>query len=56
MQGRHTVLSETAVWTRVHRIMQRLQDAALALACNARGPNDGSHRAGPGLPKKLKQG
>lgn len=31
IQNRHTVLSEQAVHLRVHRIMQRLQDAALAL-------------------------
>lgn len=31
IQNRHTVLSEQAVHLRVHRIMQRLEDAALAL-------------------------
>lgn len=32
IQNRHTVLSEQAVHLRVHRIMQRLEDAALALS------------------------
>jgi hypothetical protein len=32
MHGRHTVLSEAAVHLRVHRIMQRLQGAAIALS------------------------
>jgi hypothetical protein len=31
IENRHTVLSERAVWIRIHRIMQRLQDAALTL-------------------------
>jgi hypothetical protein len=37
IQNRHTVLSEQAVHLRVHRIMQRLQDAALALGAPKRG-------------------
>ncbi|MGA8873398.1 MAG: hypothetical protein WB460_19795, partial [Candidatus Acidiferrales bacterium] len=32
IQNRHSVLSEQAVHLRVHRIMQRLEDAALALS------------------------
>jgi len=36
IQNRHTVLSEQAVHLRVHRIMQRLQDAALALGAKRR--------------------
>jgi hypothetical protein len=36
IQNRHSVLSEQAVHLRVHRIMQRLEDAALAL-----GPKNG---------------
>ncbi|HEV2313703.1 MAG TPA: hypothetical protein VGR94_00220 [Candidatus Acidoferrales bacterium] len=31
IENRHTVLSERAVWIRIHRIMQRLQDAAHTL-------------------------
>jgi len=42
IQDRHTVLSESAVYLRVHRIMQRLQDAALALSSK----NGDSNRGG----------
>ena len=37
IENRHTVLSERAVWIRIHRIMQRLQDAALALSATEGG-------------------
>jgi hypothetical protein len=39
IQNRHTVLSERAVHLRVHRIMQRLEDAALALSAKNGRPN-----------------
>ena len=41
IQNRHTVLSEQAVHLRVHRIMQRLEDAALALS--AKNGQSNSH-------------
>lgn len=41
IQNRHTVLSEQAVHLRVHRIMQRLEDAALALS--AKNAHSHSH-------------
>jgi DNA-directed RNA polymerase specialized sigma24 family protein len=40
IQNRHTVLTEQAVHLRVHRIMQRLQDAALTLGAKARQSNN----------------
>jgi DNA-directed RNA polymerase specialized sigma24 family protein len=41
IQDRHTALSESAVHVRVHRIMQRLQAAALALGTKTGDSNNG---------------
>lgn len=40
IQNRHTVLTDQAVRLRVHRIMQRLQDAALSLSTRTEGANN----------------
>ena len=52
LQNRHAVLSESAVWTRIHRIMQRLQEAALALSTSAGGPSNSCRPALPTSHKK----
>ena len=52
IQNRHSVLSEQAVWTRVHRIMQRLQEAALPLGTRTERPNNGSSPRALGSPKR----
>jgi len=41
IQNRHTVLTDQAVRLRVHRIMQRLQEAALSLSTRTDVPNNG---------------
>lgn len=53
IQNRHTVLSESAVHLRLHRIMQRLQDAAVALS--ARNADSDRNSAAPGLPTRSKK-
>jgi hypothetical protein len=52
IQNHHTVLSEQAVHLRVHRIMQRLEDAALALS--AKNGHSHSHHTAtvPRVPQK----
>jgi len=55
IQNRHTVLTDQAVRLRVHRIMQRLQDAALSLSTRTEGTNHGSH-AITQLPVKKSEG
>jgi hypothetical protein len=52
IQDRHTALSERAVLIRVHRIMQRLQDVAVALSTKTNGPNDGVEQETPNQAKK----
>ena len=52
IQDRHTVLSEKAVHVRVHRIMQRLQNAALALSTKTSQPDN---RVTPLLPARQKK-
>ena len=52
IQDRHTVLSERAVLIRVHRIMQRLQNVALALSAKTNCPNDGVEQETPNEAKK----
>jgi hypothetical protein len=52
IQDRHTVLSERAVLIRVHRIMQRLQNVALALSAKTNCPNDGAEQETPNEAKK----
>jgi len=55
IQDRHTVLSGSTVRLRVHRIMQRLQHAALALGTRTDGPSNGSRHAVPLSQKKDSQ-
>lgn len=53
IENRHTVLSERAVHLRLHRIMQRLQGAALALS--ARNAESDKNSAAPALPTRQKK-
>ena len=55
IQNRHTVLTDQAVRLRVHRIMQRLQRAALTLGTATDRQNNGSRLATPGPSKKIEQ-
>ncbi len=52
IQNRHTVLTDQAVRLRVHRIMQRLQEAALTLGTGTDGLNNASPQVTPTSHKK----
>jgi hypothetical protein len=52
IQNRHTVLTDQAVRLRVHRIMQRLQEAALTLGTGTVGLNNASRQVTPTSHKK----
>jgi hypothetical protein len=52
IQNRHTVLTDQAVRLRVHRIMQRLQEAALTLGTATDGLNNASRQVTPTSHKK----
>jgi hypothetical protein len=52
IQNRHTVLTDQAVRLRVHRIMQRLQEAALTLGTGTDGLNNASGQVTPTSHKK----
>ena len=56
IQNRHTVLADQAVRLRVHRIMQRLQDAALSLSTRTEDANHGSRHITSPQVKKSKEG
>ena len=56
IQNRHTVLTDQAVRLRVHRIMQRLQEAALSLSTRTEGTNNGSRQITPLPIKKSEDG
>ena len=55
IQNRHTVLTDQAVRLRVHRIMQRLQEAALTLGTGTDGLNNASRQVTPTSHKKAQQ-
>jgi len=55
IQNRHTVLTDQAVRLRVHRIMQRLQEAALTLGTGTDGLNNASRQVTPTSQKKAQQ-
>jgi len=52
IQNRHTVLTDQAVRLRVHRIMQRLREAALTLGTGTDGLNNASRQVTPTSHKK----
>ena len=52
IQNRHTVLTDQAVRLRVHRIMQRLQEAALTLGTGTDGLNNAARQVTPTSHKK----
>jgi len=56
IQNRHTVLTDQAVRLRVHRIMQRLQEAALSLSTRTGSANHGSRQITPLPVKKSEDG
>jgi hypothetical protein len=56
IQHRHTVLTDQAVRLRVHRIMQRLQDAALSLSTRTEDANHGSRHITSLQVKKSEEG
>jgi hypothetical protein len=56
IQNRHTVLTDQAVRLRVHRIMQRLQEAALTLGTGTDGLNNASRQVTPTSHKKSPTG
>jgi len=55
IQNRHTVLTDQAVRLRVHRIMQRLQEAALTLGTGTDGLNNAARQVTPTSHKKTQQ-
>jgi len=55
IQNRHTVLTDQAVRLRVHRIMQRLQEAALTLGTATDGLNNASRQSRRFHTKKAQQ-
>lgn len=55
IHNRHTVLTDQAVRLRVHRIMQRLHDAALALGTGTEAPANRDGQVMPLSPKKVQQ-
>ncbi len=56
IQNGHTVLTDQAVRLRVHRIMQRLQDAALSLSTRTEDANHGSRHITSLQVKKNEEG